>query len=373
MHGTVKMILSLEGETVRDMDTHVGYLHRGFEKECEEGTWNQAIPYTDRLNYCSPLINNVGYVMAVEKLAGIQVTERCAWIRTLVCELSRVTDHLTCVGAQAMELAAFTPYLYAVQARELLYQLVEELTGARLTVSYARVGGLRYDLTETFEAHYYERLPRIMALLDDARKMLNGNRIFYERMAGTGLIDSATAIDYGFTGPVLRSTGIDYDVRKDFPYLKYDELDFNVIVGSAGDNMDRYLIRLAEIKESMSMIDQCFKNMPDGPINIDDWNVVLPPKEDVYNSIEGMMAHFKIIMHGSQIPKGEAYGYVEGANGELGFYVVSDGERGPYKLHIRPPCFHLMQGVHHMIVGKMLADIVPTFDSINMIGGEIDR
>jgi NADH-quinone oxidoreductase subunit D len=373
MHGTVKMVLSLSGETVQDLDIHVGYLHRGFEKECETGTWNQAIPYTDRLNYCSPLINNVGYVLAVEKLAGIEITERCKWIRTLVCELSRITDHLTCLGAQAMELAAFTPYLYLIQARELIYQLVEELTGARLTVSYTRVGGLRYDLTDTFEDHYRDRLPRIRVLLSDAERMLTKNRVFYDRMAGTGVVTKENAIDYGFTGPVLRSTGVPYDVRKDHPYLAYPDLDFVVPVGTNGDNFDRYLIRLEELRQSMSMMDQCFANMPDGPINIDDWNVVLPPKEKVYNTIEAMIAHFKVIMHGSQIPKGEAYGYVEGGNGELGFYVVSEGERGPYKLHVRAPCFYVMGGIHPMLVGGMLADIVPTFDSINMIGGEIDR
>lgn len=372
-HGTVKFVLTLEGETIRDMDIHIGYLHRGFEKMCEQGTWNQAIPYTDRLNYLSPLINNVGYALAVEKLAGLEVPPRCQWIRVLVSEISRICDHLTAVGAQALELAAFTPFLYAVEARELLYQLIEELTGARLTTSYTRVGGLRFDLTERFEENYYAALPRIHSLLDDIRKLLNGNRIFYDRMAGTGVIAAQDAIDLSFSGPVLRSTGVAYDVRKDHPYLTYDQLDFEVPVGTAGDNFDRYLLRMEEIVQSMRIVDQCFENMPDGPVNIDDWNVVLPPKEEVYNTIEAMIAHFKVIMHGSKIPKGEAYGYVEGANGELGFYVVSDGERGPYKLHVRGPCLHLMQGLPDMVVGGQLADIVPTFDSINMIGGEIDR
>ena len=373
MHGTVKMILTLDGETIKDVDIHVGYLHRGFEKMCEEQTWNQVMPYTDRLNYSSPLINNMGYAMAVEKIAGIEITPRCRWIRTLVSELSRITDHITCIGAQALELAAYSPFLYGVEARELLYQLIEELTGARLTVSYARIGGLRHDLTDTFEAHYRERLPRIHHLLEDVHRLLTKNRIYYDRMAGTGVISAEKAIDYGFTGPVLRSTGVTYDVRKNYPYLAYGDVDFDVPVGSEGDNYDRYLIRVEEIKQSLRIIDQCFKNMPDGPVNIEDWNVVLPPKEEVYNTIEGMIAHFKIIMHGSDIPEGEAYSYVEGANGELGFYVVSSGGRGPYKMHVRGPSLHLMQGIHEMIVGGMIADLVPTFDSINMIGGEIDR
>ncbi len=373
MHGTVKMVLTLDGETVKEADVNIGYLHRGMEKESESGTWNQVVPYTDRLNYCSPLINNCGYVLAVEKLAGIEVPPRCAYIRTLLSEIARICDHLTAIAAQALELAAFTPFLYGVEARELLYQLIEEVTGARLTSSYARVGSVRFDLPMSFEEHWREALPRIEVLLDDTHRLLTGNRIFHDRMANVGVISKADAIDYGFTGPVLRSTGVDYDVRKDHPYLAYGDIDFDVPVGHNGDNFDRYLIRMEEMRQSIRIINQCFEKMPDGPVAIDDWTVVLPPKEEVYNSIEAMMAHFKVIMHGSRIPKGEAYGYVEGGNGELGFYVVSDGERGPYRLHVRAPCFYLMQGLRQMIVGDMLADIIPTFDSINMIGGEIDR
>ena len=373
MHGTVKMVLTLDGETVKDADIHIGYLHRGMEIESESGTWNQVVPYTDRLNYCSPLLNNVGYALAIEKLAGIEVPPRCAYIRVLMSEMSRICDHLTAIAAQALELAAFTPFLYGVEARELLYQLIEEVTGARLTTSYTRVGGLRYDIPMSLEEHWKAALPRIRTMLDDTDRLLTGNRIFHDRMANVGVISKEDAIDYGFTGPVLRSTGCDYDVRKDAPYLVYGDLDFEVPVGHNGDNFDRYLIRMEEMRQSIRIIEQCFENMPDGPVSIEDWSVVLPPKEAVYNSIEAMMAHFKVIMHGSRIPKGEAYGYVEGGNGELGFYAVSDGERGPYRLHVRAPCFYLMQGLRHMIVGDMLADIIPTFDSINMIGGEIDR
>jgi NADH-quinone oxidoreductase subunit D len=372
-HGTMQMMLTLDGETVVDVDVKIGYLHRGFEKMAEVSTYNQVIPYTDRLNYVSPLCNNVAWVLTIEKALGIEVPDRCKWIRMIVCELSRITDHLTAIGAGALELGGFTPFLYCIEAREALWDVVEELTGARLTTNYTRVGGLRHDLYEAFPERYAETKAQVMKLLKDSDALLTRNRIFYDRMADVGVVSKELAIELGFTGPCLRSTGVDYDVRVAAPYLNYDKVEFDVPVGHKGDNYDRYLIRVEEIRQSFRIIDQCLEKMEPGPVSVDDWNIVLPPKEQVYNTIEGMIAHFKLIMEGVKVPAGEVYGYIEGGNGELGFYVVSDGSGRPWRVKCRPPCFAIMQGLKPMIVGGFLADIVPTFDTINMIGGEIDR
>ena len=373
MHGVIHLTLELDGETIIDGDTEVGYLHRAFEKESESHTYTQVIPYTDRLNYVSPLINNVGYVLAVEKLFDVQVPERCQYIRVLVSELSRITDHLTCVAANAMELGAFTVYFYFIKAREEIWRLVEAICGARLTTTYTRVGGVMADLPEGFPA----RLQTVMQILTDAmrdvERMLGKNRIFYDRMRGTGMIGPEDAIALSFTGPVLRSTGVNYDVRKANPYLVYDRLEFEVPLGEQGDNYDRYLVRMAEIRQSMRMVEQCMAQMPSGPVQLDDARMTMPPKADVYGTIEGLMNHFKLVIEGIRPPPGEAYFPVEGANGELGFYVISDGTGRPYRCRVRPPCFLLMQGLQKMIKGGMVADIVATFGTINMIAGENDR
>jgi len=372
-HGTMQMMLTLDGETIVDVDVKIGYLHRGFEKMSEVATYNQVIPYADRLNYVSPLCNNVGWVLAVEKALGLDVPDRCKYIRMIVCEMSRITDHLTAIGAGALELGGFTPFLYAIQGREALWDVVEELTGARMTTSYTRVGGLRHDLYADFEKRYRETRAEVEKLLRDCDKLLTKNRIFVDRMANVGVIGAEDAIDFGFTGPCLRSTGVDYDVRVAAPYLHYSRVQFDVPVGHKGDNYDRYLCRMEEIHQSFKIIDQCLAQMEPGPINSPDWNVVLPPKEQVYNTIEGMIAHFKLIMEGVKVPAGEVYGYTEAGNGELGFYIVSDGSGRPWRVKCRPPCFAIMQGLKPMIVGSSMADIIPTFDTINMIGGEIDR
>ena len=372
-HGTVRFELTLDGETVVDMDTDIGYLHRGFEKMAEVSTYKQVLPYTDRLNYVSPLCNNVGWSLAVEKALEVDVPERCKYIRMICCEMSRITDHLTSIGAGALELGGFTPFLYAVQAREELWDRIEELTGARLTTSYTRVGGLAGDLPDGWEDAVQATRRQVETLVADVDKLLTRNRIFYDRMAGVGAISAEDAIDYGFTGPCLRSAGVDYDVRSHAPYLLYDRMEFDVPVGTDGDNYDRYLVRLEEMRQSFRIIDQCFAQMEPGPVNIDDWTIVLPPKDDVYNSIEGMIAHFKLIMEGVHVPSGEVYSYTEAGNGELGYYIVSDGSGRPWRGKVRPPCFAVMQALRPMIIGGLLADIVPTFDTINMIGGEIDR
>lgn len=372
-HGTVRLILTLEGETISKCDVEIGYLHRGFEKEAESGTWNKVFPYTDRLNYVSPLLNNFGFALAVEKLLEIEIPERCKYIRTILGEMHRIADHLTAIGAMGLELGAFTAFLYAIEARELIWDPIEEVTGARMTTSFARIGGLAADLTADFQEKWISKLPHLTKVIDDIDKLLSKNRIFLERMQGTGVISQEDAISYGFTGPCLRATGIDYDIRKDMPYFAYDQVDFVVPLGTTGDNYDRYLVRMEEMRQSISIINQALDKLPDGPYQIDDTQVVLPKKKEVYNSIEGMMSHFKLIFEGVKVPKGEAYGYTEAANGELGFYIVSDGSGQPYRVHVRAPCFYLMGAFDRLIEGGFLADLIPTFDAINMIGGEIDR
>ncbi|PIE65942.1 MAG: NADH-quinone oxidoreductase subunit D [Deltaproteobacteria bacterium] len=372
-HGTMQMILTLDGETVVDADVRIGYLHRGFEKMAEVCTYNQVLPYTDRLNYVSPILNNVGWAIAVEKALGITDPPRSKYIRMIMGEMSRVSDHLTAIGAGALELGGFTPFLYAVEGREELWEVIEEVTGARLTTSYTRVGGVKHDLTDDFADKYRAAKAKIEALIVKVDKLLTRNRIFYDRMAGVGQISAEDAVDWGWTGPCLRSTGVDYDVRKAAPYLYYDRVDFDVPVGAKGDNYDRYLVRLEEIRQSFRIIDQSLEQIEPGPVILDDWNVALPPKDAVYNTIEGMIAHFKLIMEGVKVPAGEVYSYTEGGNGELGFYIVSDGSGRPWRVKVRPPCFALMQALRPIIVGDLLADIIPTFDTINMIGGEIDR
>jgi len=424
MHGIVRIVTQLEGEEIEDVDVEIGYLHRGFEKMSEQVDYNGVIPYTDRLNYVSPLINNMGYCMSVEKLLGIEVPERCHYVRVIVSEISRVSDHLTCVGATAMELGAFTVFLYMIKAREYLWELVEEVSGARLTVSYCRVGGVKGDLPEGFGERCLEAFKETRKVIAESEGLLLRNRIFTDRMEGTGVLSAEDAISYGITGPFLRASGSDFDVRKDSPYAIYDRLDFDVPVGTTGDNMDRFLVRMEEMEQSMRMVEQALKDMPPGPVMsdpatgrpipaaemvdlakmgkiaklvggcavagptlegsgrahrpgtaTDEKRVMLPPKEDAYGNIEGLMQQFKLVMfgHGIRAPKGEVYFPVEGANGELGFYVVSDGSPNAYRVRVRPPCFAIMSALPKLLVGDMIADIVPTFGAVNMIGGELDR
>ena len=373
MHGVIHLTLELDGETVVDGDTEIGYLHRAFEKESESHTYTQVIPYTDRLNYVSPLINNVGYVLAIEKLFDVQVPERCQYIRVLVSELSRITDHLTCIAANAMELGAFTVYFYFIKSREDIYRLIEAICGARLTTTYTRVGGVMADLPEGFPERLEHMLVGLREAMRDVANLLQKNRIFYDRTRGTGIIAPHDAIALSFTGPVLRSAGVNYDVRKANPYLVYDRLDFDVPLGEQGDNYDRYLVRMEEMRQSIRIVEQCMQQMPAGPVQLDDPRMTMPSKAEVYGTIEGLMNHFKLIIEGLKPPSGEAYFPVEGANGELGFYIVSDGTGRPYRCRVRPPCFALMQGLQKMLKGGMVADIVATFGTINMIAGENDR
>ncbi|MCL2447769.1 MAG: NADH-quinone oxidoreductase subunit D [Polyangiaceae bacterium] len=374
MHGTVRMVLELSGETIVKVDVQVGYLHRGFEKMCERGTWAQVFPYVDRLNYVSPMLNNVGYALAVEKLCGLVVPERCQWYRMALGELARISDHLTCDGAMAMELGAFTPFLWFVKAREMVWDILEEETGARLTHSFGRIGGMAKPPSADFKGLCRAALAKIVALVEEGEKMLLRNRIFIDRLENVGVISGPDAISLGWTGPCLRATGVAYDIRKAHPYLKYDEVDFEVPVGTKGDTLDRFRDRHGEIRQSKQIIEQCFDRMADdGPVNCDDPRVVLPDKTDVYTTIEATIQHFKLIMEGAKIPAGEVYSYTEGGNGELGYYLVSDGTGTPYRVRIRPPCFQITGGLSKVLVGRMLSDIVPTFGSMNMIGGECDH
>lgn len=424
MHGIVRIIVELDGEQIEDADVEIGYLHRGFEKMSEVVDYNGVVPYTDRLNYVSPLINNMGYCMAVEKLIGLSVPRRCEYARVILSEISRITDHLTCIGATAMELGAFTVFLYMIRAREELWDLVEKVTGARLTVSYCRVGGVKADLPEGFAQDCAKAFAETRKVLAESDHLLTRNRIFTDRMNATGVISGEDALSYGITGPFLRGSGVDYDVRKDQPYSVYDELEFDVPIGTRGDNMDRYLVRMEEMEQSMLIVERALRDLPDGPVLVepesgrpipasemvdqgkvgnigaiigchalpdptiqgaeknrhrfilaDEKRVSLPPKEDTYGNIEGLMQHFKLVMHGHGVrpPKGEVYVPVEGANGELGFYVVSDGAEKAYRVRVRPPCFAIMSALPRLLEGDMLADVVPTFGSVNMIGGELDR
>jgi NADH-quinone oxidoreductase subunit D len=423
MHGIVRIFAELDGETVVKTDVEIGYLHRAFEKECETGPYNNAIPYTDRLNYVSPLINNFGYASAVEKLLGIDITERCQYIRVIMSEISRICDHLTCIGASAMELGAFTVFLYMIKAREYLWELVEAVTGARLTISYGRVGGVKADLPDAFGAGVRKAFVEVRDVLKEVHSLLTGNRIFMDRMVGIGALSREETIAWGITGPLLRAAGVAFDVRKAQPYWAYDRVEFQIPLGKNGDNFDRYLVRMAEMEQSMRIAEQALDKLPGGVINVDheghpidpalyvdkgkqgkteglllvpialspnlqgqdrraqervnvhDKRVMLPPKEDTYGSIEGLMNHFMLVMDGYGIrpPAGEAYFPVEGANGELGFYVVSDGTDRPYRVRCRPPCLPPVAALSRMIEGEMVADIIPTFGSVNMIGGELDR
>jgi len=372
-HGTIQVIAKLDGEKVERVDVHCGYLHRGFEKECEDHTWHNLIPYVDRLNYCSGLINDFAYCEAVETLMGVEITPRCRYLRTLLSEYSRIADHLTCVAASLMELGAMTAFLYLVMIRDYIYEHLADLTGARVTYSYGRIGGLARDLPDGWLGRLAEILDKYEVFIGRIHGLMDRNRIFIDRTRNVGVISAADAINWGFTGPILRSTGAPHDLRKDTPYLAYAELDFDVPVGINGDNYDRYYVRMREMDESVYMIRQLMEMLPEGPLNVDDRRCTFPDKALVYTEIESLINHFKLVMDGPAVPPGEVYTAHEAPNGELGFYLVSTGGGTPYKVHVRSPSFVHMGGVARLLQGYQLADIIPTFGSVNMIGGECDR
>ena len=375
-HGTLRIILELDGESVIHATPEIGFLHSGFEKLGEDLDFNQYITITDRMNYLSPLCNNVAYALSAEKLIGCEVPERARYIRVLMCELSRIADHLISVGMQAVDVGAMTVFLYAFRLREEIYDLFEAATGTRLTTSYTRVGGLMRDLPEGFEKAVENVLNHLETVVDDIETLLNGNRIWHNRTKDVGVIEKEEALSYGLSGPMARASGIDWDIRVREPYSSYEDFDFDVVIGRNGDVFDRYLVRMEEIRQSARICRQVIGKLPSGEVNIDpDSKFVLPPKDDVYTSIEGLIHHFEITMpnRGMEPPVGEAYVPTESPNGELGFYIVSDGTRTPYRVRTRPPSFINYSLFSKIILGHMLSDVVAILGSFNIIAGELDR
>jgi NADH-quinone oxidoreductase subunit C/D len=373
MHGTFRVQARLDGETIVDAEAEIGYMHRNFEKMAEERTYWQIIPYTDRLNYCSSFMNGHGWALAVEKLLGVPAPPRAEAIRVILSELSRIMDHLVCISTNVVDLGAITPYFVMFRAREDIYDLLEACCGARLTVSYVRIGGVAQDVPEDFEARTRRALESVREVWEQGHELLTRNIIFTRRFRDVGVMGREDALSYGWVGPCLRGSGVAYDVRKDHPYSGYDQYDFDVPVGTVGDCYDRYLVRMEEIRQSMRIVEQALARMPKGPVITDDKRVALPPKSEVYSNIEALMNHFKLVYDGILPPPGEVYGYTEAANGELGYYIVSDGSKHPWRVKVRPPCYNIYQAFPRMIRGAMIADAVAIIGGLNVIAGELDR
>ena len=372
-HGTIRNFVALEGETITACVTEIGYLHRGFEKSCENHTYSQIIPYTDRLNYCSAILNNIGFSKAVEEMLNIEITPRAKMIRVIIGELSRIIDHLVCNAANMVDLGGLTNFWYLFAPRDKAYDLLSKLTGARLTNTYTRIGGLEFDLYDGFSEDLNVILKDVEIAIDDALSLIAHNKIFLDRTQDVGVIKPDFAIKNGISGPNLRAAGIAHDLRKDRPYYGYENFDFDVVIGSHGEIYDRMMCRFEEIKQSVKIIKQAMKNLPDGAINVYAPGIILPSKKDVYGNIEGLMNQFKLTFEGIKVPKGEYYSSTEAGNGELGFFIVSDGSGKPYKVKCRPPCFYTLAAFPKIVEGAMLADAVVTMASLNFIAGEFDR
>jgi NADH dehydrogenase I D subunit len=372
-HGALRTQVRLDGETIVGAASEIGYLHRCFEKHSENSTYQQIIPYTDRLNYCSALMNNVGYCKTVEMLMDVEIPERAIVIRVLICEMSRIIDHLVCVGTNIVDIGALTNFWYTFNVREKVYTLFEKITGARLTYSYTRVGGLSRDLYDGFAGDLKVVIKEIEEAVNDVRGLIEKNRIFVDRTRDVGVVTKEKALDWGFTGPCLRASGVAHDLRKAEPYYGYETYDFDIPVGEVGDTYDRILVRLEEITQSIRIVQQAMARLPKGPVMTSDRRVRLPEKDEVYSSIEGLMNHFKIVMHGIIPPPGEIYSATEAANGELGYFLISDGTFRPYRLKVRPPCFPLFNAYEHIIKGHMVADAIAILGSLNIVAGELDR
>ena len=374
-HGVLRLKLEMDGEIITKAEPDVGYLHRGDEKIAENMTYNQFIPYTDRLDYLAPLANNVHYVLAVEKLIGVEekIPERCQYIRTICCELARVSAHLLGLGAFAMDTGAFTVFLHTFTEREKIYYLIEALTGARFTTSYTRVGGLARDLPEGWLDELSKFLDEVEVNFDETEKLLTRNPIFLERTQDVGVISREDAIDFGLSGPNLRGSGVEHDVRRASPYMIYDRFDFEVPIGTKGDCYDRYAIRILEMRESVKILRQCIKDIPKGPVNVADGKIVLPPKDKVMTSMEELIHQFMIVTQGQDAPTGEVYFGAENPKGELGFYINSLGGGTPHRLKIRAPSFVNLSILSHMLPGHMMADVVAILGSLDFVMGECDR
>jgi NADH-quinone oxidoreductase subunit D len=374
-HGVLRLKLEMDGEVITKAEPDIGYLHRGDEKIAENMTYNQFIPYTDRLDYLAPLANNVHYVLAVEKLLGLEakIPERCQYIRTICCELARVSAHLLGLGAFAMDTGAFTVFLHTFTEREKIYYLIEELTGARFTTSYTRVGGLSRDLPEDWLNELSQFLDEVEVNFDETDTLLTRNPIFLERTQDVGIISRSEAIDFGLSGPNLRGSGVEHDVRRANPYMIYDRFDFEIPVGTKGDAYDRYVIRMLEMRESVKILRQCIKDIPEGPINVDDGKVALPSKEKVMTSMEELIHQFMIVTQGQDAPVGEIYFGAENPKGELGFYIHSLGGGTPHRMKIRAPSFVNLSILSHLLPGYMMSDVVAILGSLDFVMGECDR
>ena len=371
-HGIFQNVLTMDGEKIIDTEQTIGYIHRAFEKIAERRPYYQITPLTDRLNYCSSPINNMGWHLTVEKLLGIKSTKRVDYMRIIVMELARITDHLICNSVIGVDSGAMTGFIYVFQEREKVYEIYEELCGARLTTNLGRIGGFERDFSTSVLSKIREFLDHLPKVLKEFEKLLLRNRIFMDRTINVGPISAERALNYGFTGPNLRAAGVDYDVRVTSPYCSYDDFDLKIPVGTSGDTYDRFAVRQEEIWQSLKLIRNVIDNLPEGKYYMDVPEFYLPPKQDVYNNMEALIWHFKIIMGEVNIPVGEVYNSVEGGNGELGFYLISDGGRTPYRLHFRRPCFIYYQALPEMIRGGVLSDAILTMSSMNVIAGELD-
>ena len=372
-HGVLRLVLELDGETVIRCIPHIGYLHSSFEKLGEYRTWNQIVPLTDRMDYLAPLIYNCAYAMAVEKLMGVEVTERCKVVRVICMELDRIFSHLLWIGTTAIDIGAFTVFLWTFQERERIYNLHEALTGARITTSATRIGGMMADLPVGWTEALHQFVDTLPRTIDEVETLLTNNQIWIGRNRDVGVISGPDAVNWGLSGPNLRASGVTYDIRKDRPYYDYETYDFDVIVGQHGDCYDRYLCRVEEMRQSLRILDQALHRLPDGPINVDDPRVILPGKTDVMADMESMIHHFKVVMEGVRAPVGESWLGIESSKGELGMYVVSDGGSKPVRWRVRGPSFINLSALPKMVEGHMLADVIATNASLDIVLGEIDR
>jgi NADH-quinone oxidoreductase subunit D len=371
-HGIFQNVLKMDGEVIVEAEPTIGYIHRAFEKLAERRPYNQITPITDRLNYCSAPINNIGWHMTVEKLIGAKIPKRVDYLRVIIMELARITDHLICNAVIGVDTGALTGFVYMFQQRELVYEIYEEICGARLTTNIGRIGGFERDFSPKAWKKIDQFLTEFPKVLQEFENLLKRNRIFMDRTIGCGGITAEKALQYSFSGPNLRAAGVDYDVRVAKPYSSYEDFDFSIPVGLNGDVYDRFMVRQEEMWQSLSIIKQAIKNLPDGPFHAEVPEFYLPPKQEVYSTMEALIYHFKIVMGETEIPKGEVYHAVEGGNGELGFFLISDGGRTPFRLHFRRPCFIYYQAYPEMIKGSMLSDAILTMSSMNVIAGELD-
>jgi NADH-quinone oxidoreductase subunit C/D len=371
-HGTLRIMAEIEGEVIKRTKLEIGYLHRCFEKMCENHLYNQVIPYTDRLNYCSSPMNNIGWCKAIEDMMGVEIPDRAKALRMVLAELSRVIDHLVCIGTNAVDLGALTSFWFCFEQRELVYTLFEKLCGARLTVSLTRIGGMAQELPVGWVTDCLETVKQISKNIEEVDRLLTKNKIWVDRTSVCP-ISPADAVAWGYTGPCLRATGVNYDIRKATPYYFYKDVDFEIPLGHRGDNYDRYLVRMEEMRQSLKIVEQVLNNLPSGPFQSLDKRICLPPKKEVYTNIEGLMNHFMLVMKGVRPPVGEIYSSTEAANGELGFYVISDGGPNPYRVKVRPPCFAIYQSFPEIAKDKMISDALAELGAMNIIAGELDR